>query len=212
MGKVAFTCSGCKSPVYKYLSQLTRTDIVFCSIGCRNKNYYKITNKRPPNYKGPVKKTCKGCGDKYFIDRGREIKSRLYCSQVCSAKNIQRTPHTAKTKAKLSKIATEQNKKYKGKHLYKNADKILKMRSSWEVLYAHYLDKVGISWEYEPSFILSNSYVYTPDFKLDSGDIIEIKGYWWKDAKIKWDLFCKDYPHINKKVLMKEDLQKIGVI
>lgn len=116
--------------------------------------------------------------------------------------------HSLESKAKISQAAANQNKAYKGKFEYKGHH----MKSSWEVKYAQYLDLQGISWIYEPKFELSNGYVYLPDFQLSTGDIIEIKGYMWKDAQIKWDIFCADYPSINKSLLKKDDLKKLGII
>lgn len=55
------------------------------------------------------------------------------------------------------------------------------MRSSWEVLFARFLDFIGTSWEYEPEcFSLPGGYRYTPDFLVDipgTGKVfVEIKG------------------------------------
>jgi hypothetical protein len=112
------------------------------------------------------------------------------------------------TKAKLSRAAINQLKNYsRTNFVYKG----IMMRSSWEVKYAQYLDSIGISWEYEPEFVLSNGKIYIPDFKLDSGVIIEIKGFWRDDALDKWELFCKDYPELNKEVLMKQELRDLGL-
>jgi ribosomal protein S14 len=120
--------------------------------------------------------------------------------------------HKTSTKLKLSMAAATQNKNYVSKHLYKGPQGEIFMKSSWEVKYAHWLDKNGIKWTYEPRFKLSNGYSYIPDFQLSTGDIIEIKGYMRKDALVKWDLFCADYPTLKKSLLRKYDLKKIGVI
>ena len=45
----------------------------------------------------------------------------------------------------------------------------MKMRSLWEVIYATWLDTLGLSWQYEPErFELSDGRPYTPDFKVES--------------------------------------------
>jgi predicted nuclease of restriction endonuclease-like RecB superfamily len=123
-----------------------------------------------------------------------------------------RKPHSDSTKAKLSAAAAKQNREYVSDHLYCGPKGTLNMRSSWEVKYAKYLDLMGVDWTYEPSFILSNGYVYLPDFQLSTGDIIEIKGYMRPDAQIKWDMFCKEYPCVKKSLLRKDDLKKLGVL
>jgi len=87
------------------------------------------------------------------------------------------------------------------------------MRSSWEKLYAEYLDKQKIEWLYESkTFDLENS-TYTPDFYLiQENKYIEIKGYFTDYAKNKIKVFQNLYPHINFNILMKEDLVKLEII
>lgn len=197
----------------KYRSQLTRTDIVFCTIVCRNKNYKKvIPSWHPTNYK-EYKHTCISCGVT-FIKNGAHYKpnKRLYCSHKCRAKHLKRKPHSAATKAKLSIAAAKQNKNYTAKHSYSGINGTINMKSSWEVKYATWLDAQSIGWEYEPLFILSDGRAYLPDFQLSTGDIIEIKGYFREDAKLKWDMFNREYPSLNKKLLMKNDLKELGII
>jgi hypothetical protein len=87
------------------------------------------------------------------------------------------------------------------------------MRSNWEVLYAKYLDKNNIKWLYESkTFDLGNT-TYTPDFYLpETNEYIEIKG-WWRDIfKIKFNIFKRQYSQIKIKVLMKPELQKLGIL
>lgn len=90
---------------------------------------------------------------------------------------------------------------------------IIKMRSSWEVLYAKFLDSQEIIWQYEPkSFKLSNGHRYFPDFFLpDLNEWHEVKGYLAPSAQEKMDLFKKEYPDLKFKLLMKSDLQALGI-
>jgi len=53
--------------------------------------------------------------------------------------------------------------------------------------------------------------MFSPDFRLGNGVTIEIKGYWAPIGKMKWELFCIDYPDIPKKILMKNDLIQLGM-
>jgi predicted RNA-binding Zn-ribbon protein involved in translation (DUF1610 family) len=87
------------------------------------------------------------------------------------------------------------------------------MRSSYEITYAKWLDKQNIKWFYESkTFDLGNT-TYTPDFYLPESDTyIEIKGWWRDDAKKKFKLFKKLFPKIKIEVLIKKDLEKIGVL
>jgi len=68
-------------------------------------------------------------------------------------------------------------------------------RSTWEANYARYLNHVGIKWKYESiTYNLTENKTYTPDFILDDGTIVEVKGWLTKQGKEKLDLFRKEYP------------------
>lgn len=120
--------------------------------------------------------------------------------------------HSGKTKALLSAAAAKQNKNYTARFLYNFKSQSIMMKSTWEVKYACYLDSMGVSWQYEPSFILSDGRVYLPDFQLNNGDIIEIKGYMREDAMNKWQMFCKEYPDLKKSLITKVDMKQLGLI
>ena len=87
------------------------------------------------------------------------------------------------------------------------------MRSGWEKLYAEYLDKNNIKWQYEPTtFDLGNS-TYTPDFYLDyENKYIEIKGYLTDYAKNKMRRFKRKYPDINFEILKFKQLRKLKIL
>ena len=76
------------------------------------------------------------------------------------------------------------------------------LRSTWEYIYAKWLDRNNINWSYETRcYKLSNGENYRPDFNiLDKKgrlkQIVEIKGY-FKNRVYKVDLFKKDYPNID---------------
>lgn len=75
-------------------------------------------------------------------------------------------------------------------HIIQNGTKI-KLRSGYEVMYALYLNKKNIQWEYEPKcFILKNGMRYTPDFYFpQQNKWIEIKGQLKKSHIIKMKEF-----------------------
>ncbi len=86
----------------------------------------------------------------------------------------------------------------------------------WDRREAMYLDSINEPYLYEPKafeLILNNKEVtYTPDFYLPDQDLfIEVKGYWRKDAKEKYDLFLKTYPEIKIKLIYARDLEKLGI-
>jgi len=74
--------------------------------------------------------------------------------------------------------------------------RIYHFRSSWERAFAAYLDSCVIDWEYETrTFPLLNGTHYTPDFWVSSrNQLVEIKGYMWKDAAQKIEMFRDEYP------------------
>lgn len=105
-------------------------------------------------------------------------------------------------------------KNFRGRFPYisKNGSKIM-MRSSWEVLYAQYLDDNEIKWYYEPmSFRSIDNSFYHPDFYLPGEDVwVEIKGFLRNRSKQKIEAFQQRYPG-KLKVLFKEDLEQLNVL
>ena len=87
-------------------------------------------------------------------------------------------------------------------------------RSTYELKYAKYLDKKSILWKYEhKTYHLSNGTSYTPDFYLlKSKKYREIKGYMSDSAQDKINLFRKEYPNKNFKVLYYKDLVRKGIL
>lgn len=157
---------------------------------------------------------CKSCaaitthsGKKYGLETRAKMKASNWINSGKGHPMLGKT-HSLESKAKISQAAAQQSKNYTSKFEYKGHY----MKSSWEVKYARYLDSIGLDWTYEPNFKLNNGHVYLPDFQLSTGDIIEIKGYMRKDAQIKWDMFCVEYPSVNKSLLRKDDLKKLGII
>ena len=87
------------------------------------------------------------------------------------------------------------------------------MRSSYEIKFAQFLDLSGIKCQYESkTFNLGNT-TYTPDFYIPEWNLyIEIKGYWYKGSKERFNLFKKLYPKVRIKVFKQKDLQSMGVL
>lgn len=75
-------------------------------------------------------------------------------------------------------------------------------RSTWEANIARILNYKNLVWQYEEEFIpldISNSKLkitpnYVPDFVLEDGTIIEVKGFWDARSKKKISLFLEQYP------------------
>ena len=86
------------------------------------------------------------------------------------------------------------------------------MRSNWEVAYAEYLTVNGIKWEYEPkTFILADGRAYTPDFKIQEDEYVEVKGWFRDEHRSKMNQFAKDYPKIKLVLADRKYLIGLGI-
>jgi len=165
-------------------------------IGKLNFMYGKrFFGKDNPNWQngGEINKIyhCKKCGKKvtYVSNRG------LGMCKSCS--------HKGKLNFRFSKPSPHSKGDY-----YKN----IWMRSSYEIAYAKYLDKNNIKWQYEPKRFYFEDCSYLPDFYLPkTNEYIEIKGWWRDSGRKRFDLFKLNYPNKKIEVLMKPELQKLGV-
>lgn len=86
------------------------------------------------------------------------------------------------------------------------------VRSSYEAFYIEYLNSNNINYLYEPKvFSLSTGETYLPDFYLiETNEYIEIKGRELKEYKNKFELFKKENPEVNVKILKLNDLKQLG--
>jgi hypothetical protein len=83
-------------------------------------------------------------------------------------------------------------------------------RSSWEANYARYLNFLGVNWQYEPcTFQLSEAVSYTPDFKLDDGTFVEVKGWWTDKGKRKVELFKIVHSELMLRIIDRTEYNKI---
>jgi len=172
---------------------------------CSNLSKYKYNNIATSDYitigtgantRRAYKSTCLQCGK----DRG--YKTISCAKKICYS-------CTMKNKWKTDSM---RNLNPTRVFNYTKEGGVVKFKSSYELAYAIYLDTNDIKWIYEPHFQLSDGSNFYPDFELEDGTIVEIKGYFREDAKIKWQLFDKDYPNIKKCLLMKSHLKSMGVL
>jgi len=85
-------------------------------------------------------------------------------------------------------------------------------RGSYEVAVVNYLNKNKIDYLWQPqTFLMSDERTYTPDLYLVEEDKwVEIKGYFWGDAKEKWDRFCNRYK--NSELWNRKKLEKRHIL
>lgn len=86
-------------------------------------------------------------------------------------------------------------------------------RSTYEYRFATALNKLGVEWKFEPRYFRLKSFdnkIYFPDFYLPKYNMwIEVKGYFTKLAKQKFEMFIKDYPDIKIKVFYLDNIKEI---
>jgi CRISPR/Cas system-associated protein Cas10 (large subunit of type III CRISPR-Cas system) len=121
--------------------------------------------------------------------------------------------HSQETKVIISNKNSGVPPKWKGRTFeYNGPNGRFKMRSSYELLYATFLDENNVKWKYEPRFKLNDGRIFSPDFELlESGTIVEVKGYWTAKGIEKWNIFCKDYSDLPKVIIDKHDLIGLGL-
>ena len=165
-------------------------------------------------------KHCKKCGSKHKKNYKNGITTVDYFCPKCGKKLAHYLSKLCRMCADLEhskKMSGKGNSRY-GKVSHGNGAyyKGAWMRSSWELLFAKWLDKQGIKWNHEPqAFPINYTYekikkegTYRPDFYLPTLDLwIEIKGWWRDDAKVKFRAFERIYPGIEIKVLGKKELK-----
>lgn len=134
-----------------------------CSMACVGElNRRRIKGSRTVPYETVQCKTCEVEFERRVADKKRE-----FCNRSC------RSRHTWD----VSKLSDKMRSKTYLVTLLDGVD--LKVRSRWEAAFIKdYLEKNDITWEYEPTLLLSDGTRYTPDFYLKEGDIfVEIKGF-----------------------------------
>lgn len=84
------------------------------------------------------------------------------------------------------------------------------LRSSLEYIYARYLDYMNIGWSYEhKTYTLSNGIRYKPDFLLEDGDYVEIKGVFNFQSDLpKIQLFGSEYS-VKIIIFQEKDLRQL---
>lgn len=121
-------------------------------------------------------------------------------------------------------------RKYNGpttkKGWYESGDRKYYLKSSWEKLYAEYLDTQLINdkivkWEYEPDTfwferIKRGVRSYTPDFKVEYADgsveYHEVKGYLDSKSKTKLNRMRIYHPEITMKLIDRAVMKQLGLL
>ncbi len=93
-----------------------------------------------------------------------------------------------------------------------------RMRSTWEIRVAQYLDGQGTPWTYERhTFPLPGGRSYTPDFYVTPEDpdqqpyFIEVKGWWRPGSRAKFREFMSLYPAVSIQVWNRVEFHRRGI-
>ena len=169
-----------------------------CTDSFRNCPGYRLKLSHSAWNKGKTKDT-----DGRLLERSERMKGTKFGSFVS---------HSEESKLKIAKAKRGNNfGKHRGdrQSYYKD----IRMDSSWEVKVATYLDNSNIKWKYgETVFNIDEKRSYRPDFELEDGTFIEVKGYWRKENLAKFDDFQKVHPEVIVEIWDKEKLKLLKII
>jgi len=92
---------------------------------------------------------------------------------------------------KSIKIKSTNTRGVQGYYFNKSLEKYVWLRSSWEYIYAKWLDTNNYKWDVEVMSFNMGDYTYRPDFFIYDNNnnitkIVEVKGY-WKDKLYKFN-------------------------
>jgi len=120
------------------------------------------------------------------------------------------TDHPMKNKNISKKCAKNQANSYTLYHWKTNEELIC--QASYEKRVVEYFNKNKINFRWQSKiFSMPDGRTYRPDaYLFSTKKWVEIKGYFRKDAKEKWDWFHKEKP--NSELWNKEKLKKMGIL
>lgn len=196
------SCANCKD---EYLDKTKRKVGKTCSKKCacelavrirKEKGSYVRTEKyRDPNLTPHERKEkhIKANLEKYGVEHWTQT-TKARKEQSKRSKSMRYRPEHQKY---MCEQAMKSQKIYSRSIKGKREDLGCFFRSTWEANYARYLNHLGIKWKYEAiTYQLGDNKTYTPDFLLDDGSLVEIKGWLTKKGAEKINLFKLIYPHV----------------
>lgn len=220
-----FICSTCGKFFVTIRHKVTKSRKHFCSHKCQVEYFKKKWNKAGRDAvkskpKSLVTKTCLNCHKKFIVYKS-QVKERKYCSNKCKYEHLKKIGHYHR----LSEIHKKHPPKGKkngmfgkpcpNKHLISKSGhyKGIWMRSTWEIKYAKYLDKLGVKWQYESKRFNLGNLTYLPDFYLPEKNLyVEIKGYMSPGAYKRIKKFIKQFPEEKLIILKEKELKKLKII
>ena len=197
----------------------------YCSRTCANSRVFSVDSnkKRSASNKAAV--------DAFSVEKKQEIIAKrvstrkakhpatsitecIICSKIISIKNKHKMCQVCYYKSDACAHALGHYRKYKRLTVTDSYGNAVFLLSSLEIEYYNWLVSNNIVWKKPESIHYTDnfgkSHWYKPDFHLvDSNEIIEIKGYFWNNDKIKMEWVKEQHPLCNIKILTKTDLKKL---
>jgi len=139
----------------------------------------------------------------------------LDCGKKIRQKNKHKRCQECYYKSDDCYISLSHYKNYQRKTVIDSLGNNVFLMSSLEIKYHDWLVSNNIPWKKATSIryidSTQKSHWYRPDFHLiDSDEIIEIKGYFWNNDRIKMQWVIEQNPELKIKILTKKDLKFIG--
>jgi len=147
------------------------------------------------------------------------IDNRIKTASIITANKIRgrKNPNcshaqTEETKTRIAKgMRGNKNARNRGDRQYFYNG--IRMDSTWEVKVAQYLEENHIRYRYgNVTFPIDDKHSYTPDFVLDDGLIIEVKGFWRKENLAKFNKWKSIYPNEKYEIWDKYMMTKLNLI
>lgn len=131
--------------------------------------------------------------------KGRSVTSD-FCNKFKKEKAIHETLHkTGFSNPELKRFSVTTSRGVQGYYFNKSTNSYVWLRSTYEYIYAKFLNKIGVNWKTEQKYyILSDKTKYSPDFYIYDENwnlqkIVEIKGYFdcraYKTALLKEEYY-----------------------
>lgn len=114
----------------------------------------------------------------------------------------------------IERKTTSTSRGIQGYYINQSTGKYVWLRSSWEYVFAKFLNKIGVKWEIEVTYYkLSDGTKYSPDFYIYGKNeeikcTVEIKGY-FDNRAYKVDLLRDEYfKDSSTKIMIIRDIKK----
>ncbi len=148
------------------------------------------------------------CGKEIFVPTGRLQSGNTKSCGCLNLEKIMASNHDAEIIAKRQLKASDSKVTYHWK-----TKQSISCRGSWEFNVVNYFNANSLDFDWQIPFKLSDGRTYIIDLLDKERNVyVEIKGWWRDDAKEKFDMFCREYTHLNTEVWSKEELLSKGIL